>query len=67
VELVRTWRQEREGERRLAFRLALEDGTLLDVSRAEPEGAWRLDREDERAPTDGSMPIVSDGPDERGS
>ena len=49
VELIRTWRDERDGERRLAFRLALEDGTLLDVSRAEPDGAWRLDREDDRA------------------
>jgi hypothetical protein len=51
----------------LAFRLALEDGTLLDVSRADPDGAWRLDREDERAPAGGSMPIVSDGASERGS
>jgi hypothetical protein len=66
VELVRSWREERDGERRLAFRLALEDGTLLDVSRAEPDGAWRLDREGERAPG-GSMRIVSEGPSERGS
>jgi predicted MFS family arabinose efflux permease len=67
VELIRTWRDERDGERRLAFRLALEDGTLLDVSRTEPDGAWRLDREDDRALAGGSTPIVSDGPSERGS
>jgi predicted MFS family arabinose efflux permease len=68
VELVRTWREERDGQRRLAFRLALEDGTQLDVSRAEPDGPWRLDREDERTrAADGSMRIVSDGPSERGS
>ena len=49
VELVRTWREERDGERRLAFRLALADGTELDVSRSEPDGPWRLDREGDRA------------------
>ena len=41
VEVVRTWREERDGERRLAFRLALADGTELDVSRPEPDGPWR--------------------------
>ena len=54
VEVVRTWREERDGERRLAFRLALADGTELDVSRSEPDGEWRLDREGDRpadAPT----------------
>jgi hypothetical protein len=40
---------ERDGERRLAFRLALADGTELDVSRPEPDGPWRLDREGDRA------------------
>ena len=48
VEVVRSWREERDGERRLAFRLALADGTELDVSRPEPEGTWRLDREGDR-------------------
>jgi predicted MFS family arabinose efflux permease len=48
VEVIRTWREERDGERRLGFRLALADGTELDVSRAEPDGAWRLDREGDR-------------------
>jgi uncharacterized protein YfiM (DUF2279 family) len=57
VEVVRTWREERDGERRLAFRLALADGTELDVSRPEPNGEWRLDREGDR-PT-GTARIVS--------
>ena len=67
VELVRTWREERDGERRLAFRLALPDGMELDVSRPEPDGPWRLDREDERTPPGpGPARIVSGEPDERG-
>jgi predicted MFS family arabinose efflux permease len=61
VEVVRTWREERDGERRLAFRLALTDGTELDVSRPEPDGRWRLDREGDRpVPTSSSSPIVSE-------
>jgi predicted MFS family arabinose efflux permease len=48
VDVVRTWREERDGARRLAFRLALTDGTELDVSRPEPNGPWRLDREGDR-------------------
>jgi predicted MFS family arabinose efflux permease len=67
VELVRTWREERDGQRRLAFRLALPDGTRLDVSRSEPDGPWRLDREDEQtSPGPGPARIVSREPDERG-
>lgn len=61
VDVVRTWREERDGERRLAFRLALTDGTELDVSRPEPDGPWRLDREDDRTPpTATSSRIVSE-------
>jgi predicted MFS family arabinose efflux permease len=48
VDVVRTWREERDGARWLAFRLALTDGTELDVSRREPDGPWRLDREGDR-------------------
>jgi predicted MFS family arabinose efflux permease len=66
VELVRTWREEQDGQRRLAFRLALADGTQLDVSRPEPDGPWRLDREDERVRPNGSTRIVSDETTERG-
>jgi hypothetical protein len=66
VELVRTWREERDGQRRLAFRLALPDGTHLDVSRPEPDGPWRLDREDEHV-RPRSVGIVSDETTQRGS
>ena len=45
VEVEREWLEERDGERRRCFRLTLEDGTVLQVSRAEPDGSWRLDRE----------------------
>ncbi len=50
VDVVRTWREDHDGERRLAFRLALPDGTELDVSRPEPNGEWRVDREGDRPP-----------------
>jgi MFS family permease len=45
VEVEREWLEERDGARRRCFRLTLEDGTLLQVSRPEPDGSWRLDRE----------------------
>jgi MFS family permease len=45
VEVQRAWLEESGGERRRCFRLGLQDGTVLQVSRAEPDGAWRLDRE----------------------
>ena len=45
VEVQRAWLEEADGRRRRCFRLVLEDGTLLQVSRDEPDGAWRLDRE----------------------
>ncbi len=45
VRVEREWLEERDGQRRRAFRLALEDGTVVQVSRAEPDGPWRLDRE----------------------
>ncbi len=45
VEVERGWLEERDGERRRCFRLTLEDGTVLQVSRPEPDGTWRLDRE----------------------
>jgi hypothetical protein len=62
VDVVRTWRVERDGERRLAFRLVLGDGTELDVSRAEPDGEWRLDREGDRP---AGVRIASPEPEER--
>ncbi len=60
VEVITTWREERDSERRLAFRLALLDGTELDVSRLEPHGPWRLDREADRPGTPSSARMVSD-------
>jgi MFS family permease len=45
VEVQRSWLEERDGERRTCYRLALQDGTVIEVSRLEPHGAWRLDRE----------------------
>jgi hypothetical protein len=47
VEVVRSGLVEREGTRFRAFRLALEDGSTLDVERAEPDGDWRIVREAE--------------------
>jgi hypothetical protein len=45
VEVLRSSLDERDGVRVRRFRLALADGTVLDVSRDEPEGEWRIDRE----------------------
>jgi len=45
VEVERSWREERNGQRLTCFRLAMEDGTLVDVSKPEGATSWRLDRE----------------------
>jgi len=45
VEVDRAWLEEVDGERRRCFRLTMQDGTLLQVSRRDPDGAWRVDRE----------------------
>jgi MFS family permease len=45
AEVERSWLEERDGERRRWFRLALEDGTVMEVSKAEGAGTWRLERE----------------------
>jgi MFS family permease len=45
AEVQRSWMEERDGERRRWFRLALEDGTVIEVSRPEGSGTWRLERE----------------------
>jgi hypothetical protein len=47
VDVVRSWREQRDGVPLLGFRLALQDGSLLDVVRTEPDGEWRIDREAE--------------------
>jgi predicted MFS family arabinose efflux permease len=51
VDVVRSWREERDGVRLVGFRLALQDGSLLDVVRADPDGEWRIDREAEDGTT----------------
>ncbi len=45
VEVVHAALVEREGERFRTFRLAMADGTTIDVSSREPGGAWTIDRE----------------------
>ncbi len=45
VEVQRAWREERDGERIECYRLALEDGTVIEVSKPEGAESWRLDRE----------------------
>lgn len=45
VDVVRSWREERDGIRLACFRLALRDGTVVDVSKPEDGRRWRLDRE----------------------
>ncbi len=45
VEVRRRWLDERDGERRMRYRLGLEDGTVIEVSKAEGETGWRLDQE----------------------
>ena len=45
VEVERSWLEERNGERLTCYRLAMEDGTVIEVSRADDTKTWRLDRE----------------------
>ena len=45
VEVIKAWLEERSGERRRCFRLALRDGSVLDISRPEQGGLWTIDRE----------------------
>jgi MFS family permease len=45
VEVLRSAIVERDGTRFRTFRLALEDGTVLDVSRADAGGPWVVDHE----------------------
>ena len=47
VEVVRSWREIRNGVAFVGVRLSLQDGSLLDVSRTEPDGVWGIDREAE--------------------
>jgi predicted MFS family arabinose efflux permease len=45
VDVRRSWIDERDGVRSRRFRLALEDGTVIEVSRRDDDAEWRLDRE----------------------
>lgn len=45
VEVRRRWLDERDGERRMRYRLAMRDGTVIEVSRGGDDPDWRLDRE----------------------
>lgn len=45
VEVQRSWIDERDGRRAARFRLALEDGTTIEISKAEGERDWRLEKE----------------------
>jgi hypothetical protein len=45
VEVLRSWLDERDGERRRCFRIAMRDGSVVDISRPEPDGLWVIDRE----------------------
>jgi hypothetical protein len=45
VEVERRALEETDGVRRSRYRLRLQDGTVIDVSKVEPDGAWNLERE----------------------
>jgi MFS family permease len=45
VTVERRWLDERDGERRMRYRLVLGDGTVVEVSRGDTDPGWRLDRE----------------------
>ena len=45
VTVMSRWSTPPDGRPRGGFRLALADGTELDVSHDEPDGQWRIDRE----------------------
>jgi hypothetical protein len=45
VEVERRALEETDGVRRTRYRLRLQDGTVLDVAKIEPDGTWTLERE----------------------
>jgi MFS family permease len=45
VEVERRSLEETDGIRRMRYRLRMLDGTVIEVSRVEPDGAWALERE----------------------
>jgi len=45
VDVQRRWLDERDGERRMRYRLAMRDGTVIEVSKGDSDIGWRLDEE----------------------
>jgi hypothetical protein len=45
VEVEQRSLEETDGVRRTRYRLRMLDGTTIEVSKAEPDGAWTLERE----------------------
>ena len=45
VEVERRSLEESDGIRRMRYRLRMQDGTTVEVSRIEPGGTWTLERE----------------------
>jgi hypothetical protein len=45
VEVERSWFEDRNGRRAQRYRLALEDGTTIEISKGDAERDWRLERE----------------------
>jgi MFS family permease len=45
VEVERRSLEETDGTRRMRYRLRMQDGTTVEVSRVEPDGDWTLERE----------------------
>jgi MFS family permease len=45
VDVERRSREETDGVRRTRYRLRMLDGTTIEVSKVEPDGAWTLERE----------------------
>ena len=43
--MIRSWIHERGDGRFRCFRIRLDDGSVLDISRPEPDGDWTIDRE----------------------
>ena len=47
VQVVRSWLEERDGQRLTCFKLSMADGSTIEVCRPEPTGNWRIERESE--------------------
>ena len=61
VTVERSWQEERDGVRRLRFRLRMDDGARIEISRPEQGDGWRVDRELPAAPRDQSGDGATNG------